>query len=330
MGAVVVAGSSCTVDTMNAIEKQILAFPTLKSCDQPTPGWSFYDFYTEDNAFPTTAQIATFESYPPCKTVYEAFQKVINETSACDYYPNEPIQKLGSFGSFGLLVDYVKSHEYKSISNAQETSTGNSTTATSNDNANNNGTSQAVTTAPLSHCTVADIGSITAQIKAIPQNAECANTTKFNFEDFFAQTNIFPSAAQMDLFSATKACEILLVDVQIILRQGPSCLFYDNVSLQQMANFTSIQDIVQLEMMHEHPGQSPTTSIPGSSSSTSTKASTENGAGTSAVSVIGIIAIVAAVVLAVVGAIWYIRRKRQHHDKLDQQSIYVVNAHAAL
>ncbi|KDO19789.1 hypothetical protein SPRG_14983 [Saprolegnia parasitica CBS 223.65] len=332
----------CAVETLNHIESQLLAFPTLKACDGPTPGWSFYAFYTEDSAFPTSAQTSIFESYPACQTVYKAFQDVLSGTPACDFYPNEPLHKLASFPHFRDLVSYIQSHEARTGETATLTPTSNNNnnnnnaSSSNNNNGHNNNSSSNGSPAPtLARCNVADVGSVVAQIKAIPQAAQCANVTKFDFDAFFAQTNVFPSPSQVALFESTPACDVLLADVKIILRQGPHCNFYENVSLQKMAAMPSFQDLVSLEMVHDHPGaQVATTATPLATSSdgTSTKSTSEGATASSGVSVVGAVAIAAAAILVVAGAVWAIRRKRQQDKTGDdtQQSIYVVNAHSAL
>ncbi|EQC27649.1 hypothetical protein SDRG_14559 [Saprolegnia diclina VS20] len=329
----------CAVETLDRIEAQLLAFPTLKACDAPTPGWSFYAFYTEDNAFPTSAQTSIFESYPACQTVYKAFQDVVSGTPACDFYPNEPLQKLATFPQFRDLVSYMQSHEARAgetttLAPPTHSSSNNNNNTNDSSNDNNNSSSNATPAPPLARCNVADVGSITAQIKAIPQAAQCANVTKFDFDAFFAQTNVFPSASQVALFQSTPACDVLLSDVKIILRQGLNCNFYENVSLQKMATVTNLQDLVSLEMVHDHPGaQVATTATPtATSDGTTTKSTSESDVAASGVSAVGAVAIAAAAILVVAGAAWAIRRKRQQDTKGDdtQQSIYVVNAHSAL
>ncbi|KAG9408672.1 hypothetical protein AC1031_020520 [Aphanomyces cochlioides] len=316
------SSSLCSKEVVITVMEKLSEIPSdvAQSCLNASSNFSISDFFFKKGVYPTDDQVDRFTNSGACKVVYFDLQTILNQTTPCDFYPGESIQKQATFATFKDLITYRKAQDA-----AANTSSSTSTTTL---------IPPQVTKAS---CDVSQIANVTSTIESLPVYGTCKDASGIAFAQTFRRTNVYPTLEQMQKFAAAESCQILYLDVQRILSQAPACVFYDKtgVTLPELSKFLTLDTLVSFQMQQE--GHVYTTT-PSAAPSTITETSASNKSGSSTLTSVLVIAGIVAGIGVIIAAAFYIRRKikvaRDDEDIKDpataNQSIFVVNANAAL
>ncbi|CAK4071190.1 unnamed protein product [Aphanomyces euteiches] len=316
--------SLCTKEVVITVMEKMSEIPSdvSQSCLNASSNFSISQFFFKKGVYPTDDQVDRFTNSGACKVVYFDLQTILNQTTPCDFYPGESIQKQATFATFKDLITYRKTQDA-------------ATNTTSS-------TSTATTLIPpqvtKASCDVSQIANVTSTIESLPVYGTCKDASGIALAQTFRRTNVYPTLEQLQKFAAAESCQILFLDVQRILSQAPTCVFYDKtgITLPELSKFATLDALVSFQMQQE--GNVYTTT-PSASPSTVTETSASTKSGSSTLTSILVIAGIVAGIGVIIAAAFYIRRKIKaaRDDEEDikdpttaNQSIFVVNANAAL